>query len=371
MIHYIICVVDNYESTASYNRVRLICQGLLKNRVKTTLHLLKIKTYKNKLLRAFEMYIISHIRGSFSLFSLLMKVNKEDVVIVYSELSQFWIFPLFQRKTNLVIERTEYPYDEINDNRSKIANYYTRKNMEFLPYASSIITCSSYLKNYYQKYVMDIVVIPLVVDICEFSPKVNNHKEIGEYIAYCGSFDNNKDGLPILIDSFKLFHDSHPQMHLVLMGTGTENNINILKQKISSFGLSDYVIFTGRLSHEEVCAWLIHATILALARPNNKQAEGGVPSKVGEYLASGVPCVITKTGDLPNYLEDGVDCFLCEPDSAQAFADRLEDCYMSDRISVGRKGIEKARLFSEESQAKFLITYLKDKYGVNCIEYGS
>ena len=49
--------------------------------------------------------------------------------------------------------------------------------------------------------------------------------------------------------------------------------------------------------------------MLVLARPDNIQAKGGFPTKLGEYLATGNPVVVTKVGEIPNYLIDGVNAF--------------------------------------------------------------
>ena len=102
--------------------------------------------------------------------------------------------------------------------------------------------------------------------------------------------------------------------------------------------------------------------MLVLARPNNKQAEGGIPSKVAEYLACGVPCVITKTGDLPKYLHDGEDCFLCDPDDENIFFQRMVDCYNSDRTLIGCNAKKVVRQFNYIEQSSLLVDYLENKF---------
>lgn len=364
MIHYIIYGGKDYRASASYNRVRLVCDGLKASGINVKLHLLRLKGNKNRYLNLFARYVYSYIINLIHALSICYSVSKKDVVIFYGEFDFYWIFPLFGEKTNFVVEHNEYPYFMINDKYGVLNRYVSKKNLEYLKYASSVITCSSYLADFYHKYVNEIYIIPLIVSLEEFDkiPR-NNQSSFGEYIAYCGNFNNNKDGVPTLIDAFKLFHEKHPQMRLVLIGSGTDNNVNRFKAVIREYGLSDQVVFTGSLPHEEVGKWLVGATMLALARPDNLQAKGGVPSKVGEYLASGVPCVITKTGDLPNYLSDGVDCFLCEPDSAVRFSKRLEDCYMSDRELIGQKGQEAAKQFDYIYQSERLISFLMEQYG--------
>lgn len=369
MIHYILRSYPDYSSSASYNRVRLMAEGLSKNGAEVKINLLFFKNRKSKYLKILERFVFSYIRHLFQLLRLLKNVNKNDIVIIYDIIDQYWMLRIFGKKTNLVIELTEYPYYETNCEkrnilREKLLTFYNKQYLKCLKYASSVITCSSYLEKYYSRYIEDIFIVPLVVRLDEFvGGKNEKAAKFGDYIAYCGSFINNKDGLPILIDSFKLFHDSFPEVHLVLIGSGPEHVVKKIRKQVDEYGLADAIIFTGSLPHDEVVTLLSGATMLALARPNTRQAEGGVPSKVGEYLASGVPCVITRTGDLPNYLNDGIDCFLCEPDSVQAFAQRLKDCYMADKNKVGENARKAAEQFGNVHQNKRLINYFVSKYG--------
>ena len=367
MIHYILCCYPDFNSSASYNRVRLIKEGLLKNNVPATVDLLLIKKYRSRLLSVLETHLFAGIRHTFQLFRILCKVDKNDVVIIYDFINQFWMLRLFGKRTNLIVELTEYPFFERSNERKKIINryistFYVKRFLHYLKYASFLITCSSFLDKYYRKYNDEIFIIPLVVDVEEYNSSLANaHYNIGEYIAYCGSFTQNKDGLPILIEAFKIFHESHPKVKLVLIGSGPSKTVDDLKRIIDVYQLTDDVRLTGSLPHEEVRGWISGAKMLALARPNNRQAEGGVPSKVGEYLACGVPSVLTKTGDLPSLLKDGFECFFCEPDSPEAFARGLEECYSSENAQIRNNAKIAANRFSNIYQTKRLIDYLDRK----------
>ena len=56
---------------------------------------------------------------------------------------------------------------------------------------------------------------------------------------------------------------------------------------------------------------------MALARPTNKQAEGGFPTKLGEYLATGNTVVVTNVGEIGEFLHDKVNAFVSDPDSPE------------------------------------------------------
>ena len=152
---------------------------------------------------------------------------------------------------------------------------------------------------------------------------------------------NNKDGVSILIEAFKKIAPKYTDIKLYLIGdTSDKNEMAKLKRKVAEFDLQGRVVFTGRIDHAKMPAYLCNATLLALARPANKQAEGGFPSKLGEYLETGNPVVITKVGDIPEYLTDGENAFLCQPDSVEAFAEKLDYALSNPDIAkkIGRNG---------------------------------
>lgn len=167
----------------------------------------------------------------------------------------------------------------------------------------------------------------------------------GRYIAYCGDMSNNKDGVSILIDAFRMIAGNYPDLRLYLIGktSGVPECLGFMRQ-VENYKLRDRVIFTGKVSREAIPAYLCNATLLALARPANKQAEGGFPTKLGEYLAAGKPVVVTATGEIADYLVDGVSAFLAAPGDPAAFAAQLGRA-LADygaALKVGAKGKELA-----------------------------
>lgn len=362
MIHYIIQVSRNYNSSAGYNRVRLFVKGFEEKGVQVKLHKLIISSNYNVFQKIFFL-----IKNTIYLFNIAMSVGKGDVVVIYGETYFTYLYKLFSRKTNLVIERTEFPAYIINVNISRRGYKNSLKNIDGLKYARMLITCSSTLRYYYSQYVKDILISPLIVDISEFEEKMEVHENnnVGEYIAYCGNFDNNKDGIPNLIESFAIVKKKIPSLKLVLIGSGKKSVLENLYSQLKDKNIETDVIFTGLLPHNKVIDWLCGAKILALARPNTKQAEGGIPSKVGEYLSSGVPCVITRVGDLPMYLNDTIDCFLSDPDSPEKFAEKLLECYNSDNKKViGENAKKIARQFNYLNQVNVVYSEFKSKFNV-------
>ena len=64
-----------------------------------------------------------------------------------------------------------------------------------------------------------------------------------------------------------------------------------------NLGISDQTTFAGRVQRSEIPGYLAQASVLVLARPRSPLADAGMPSKVAEYLASGVPTILTRAGE--------------------------------------------------------------------------
>ena len=115
-------------------------------------------------------------------------------------------------------------------------------------------------------------------------------------------------------------------------------------QLIETLGLKDRVVFTGVVPAADMPQLLTNAAVLALARPDNLQAKNGFPTKLGEYLLTGNPVVVTKVGDIPLFLKDGESALLAEAGNSQEFADKL--CWALENPKeaqvIGKNGREVA-----------------------------
>lgn len=148
----------------------------------------------------------------------------------------------------------------------------------------------------------------------------------------------DKDGVYDLITAYGQICGEFPQSRLILIGSNQdkakmEKNLNALE----ALSCKENVIFTGLLNKKELIKWLTSAYCLALARPDNQQAKYGFPTKLGEYLATGRPVVITSVGDIPIYLKDGINAYVSAPDDPHAFAQKLRACF-SDELNAKRIG---------------------------------
>lgn len=352
-IYYIINVgVSNQKSNASVNRVRSIVEGINMNGGNAELILPYSKNYKFK--------IFNKINAIIKIFYLLFMSNRGDIFVLYGISSFLKILFLFKNKVKIFVEITEYPYSIINP-EFKSQSKVEQSTLKLFSKLDGFITCSYALKDYYRKYLKDapILIVPLIVKVSAFQKAVKAKERLYPYIGYCGSLDNNKDGVPNLIKAFSKIHFQFPKLKLLIAGGGSKKTIKELNSIIKEFEISDKVILIGKIDHIDIPSFLKGAKVLALARPDNKQAQGGVPSKIGEYLAAGVPTVLTNVGELPRYLKNGEDCFLIEPDSIDLFANGLVKALISSkREEISKHSLNTALRFDIKNQGKIISDFL-------------
>lgn len=163
--------------------------------------------------------------------------------------------------------------------------------------------------------------------------------------VYTGSLSERKDGVLSLVAAFRQLLDTHPDIRLDMYGHGYPHEAEAVRELIGRQDLADVVRLHAAIPASEVPAVLRGASALVLCRPSSKQATGGFPTKLAEYLAAGRPVVVTRTGDIGLYLENGVSAYLVPPDNVEAFAEGMrrvvDDPAEAERI--GRAGWEVGR----------------------------
>jgi glycosyltransferase involved in cell wall biosynthesis len=258
-------------------------------------------------------------------------------------------------------ERSEYPFLTNKPGPVFRLNLFIYLHLTCRMFDGMILITKA-LKEYFHKHLRKSAgsyILPMLVEVERFA-LATEMKPGFPYIAYCGSMEGEKDGVQDLVTAFSLIASDFPDVRLVLIGNSEFAGSEHLKNQISKTGLDHRIIFTGRIERDALPGWLKGAQALVLARPNNKQAEGGFPTKLGEYLATGRPVVVTRTGEIPEFLTHLKDAFLAEPGHPEDVAEKL-GMLLSDTDAaktVGMEGFETAkRCFGYKEQTKKMGDY--------------
>lgn len=257
-------------------------------------------------------------------------------------------------------ERTEHPgvigYKKVPFSPS--LNQYLRDCQK----CDALFVISTCLKNYFvEKGVSKekVVIINMIVDPSRYDGIVRKPSE--RYLAYCGVIYNNKDGVDDLIKAFAKVSPSHPDVKLyilgrIMKGEDMESNMKL----IDDYHLKEKIKLCGEVKADDMPQILKNAEVLVLARPDGLRARAGFPTKLGEYLMSGNPVVVTAVGDIPLFLKDQDSAFLATPGDMDEFAENINWC-LDNR--------EKAQLIGERGASvalkEFNYQHETDKI-INC-----
>ncbi len=307
----------------------------------------------------------------------LKKIEKDTVVWIGNSLINFKItnVKLKQHYIKYFMELNEYPDIHLHNNSTKyfwqksIANkqnnYFFKKTLHKL---DGLALMTNNLIDYYSKRVSkktNILYLPMTVALRRFNldlnyPKLNDlHKP---YIAFVGSMNNKKDGVNILIEAFAKIADTYTDLTLCIFGFWTYDSPNHQK-RIKDLGLQKRIVYSKPIASDDVTRLIMNAKILVLPRPDSYQAQGGFPTKLGEYLATSNPVISTRVGEIPNYLENNKSIFFCDPGSIDSLTKTLNYVLNNKEkaINVGNAGRKVAEtVFSSSIQGNRLNNFLKE-----------
>ncbi|MDZ4169159.1 MAG: glycosyltransferase [Coriobacteriia bacterium] len=161
--------------------------------------------------------------------------------------------------------------------------------------------------------------------------------------AYVGNLAHQE--VRYLIEIASLVRAAIPEFKLSIFGDATAETRDGLKRMVADRDLSDVVFVEPPVVPAEVPSVLAQADVLLLPRSRGEFSDAGFPNKLGEYLASGRPVVVTRVGDIPLYLVDSESAFLVEPDDVDGFAAAVVRALRSPLLGaeVGLRGSEVAR----------------------------
>ena len=376
---------------APQNRAMGICRGLVEQGHKVEVHIfapgrlnLPINHLKSQKYRSVPIFnhawrwapakgkikqIIGIAEGMLRTLAALARGQKHehyDYIFINNN-KNIYVLPIFIITrlfgARLVRELNEYPPYVLYPERSNYLARYIHSKTNFRWFDDFLIMTKTLIEFYrpLARKNARFMHLPMTVDLERFPCQDSVLSEANE-ITYCGDLSQTKDGVITLIEAFALIKDDYPKIKLRLLGSNKDSAYMVrLRRLIEDLKLGSHVDLAGYVHPEEIPAQLKKARLLVLSRPDSKQSQGGFPTKLGEYLASGVPVVVTAVGEIPDYLTDGVNAFIAEPGSAESFANAMRRALADDEfaLKVGLEGRETARAhFSHSTQGKMISEFL-------------
>lgn len=187
-----------------------------------------------------------------------------------------------------------------------------------------IITISSFLEKYYAKKGCNVLRIPPLVDLADTKWPVLVNAEIYSIttlrLVYAG-IPAKKDLLGNALRGLIILKDEGLVVELHLIGPSRKDVVECLDGECSVLDeLGTTIVFHGRISQSNVPSVLDVFDFSVLLRPIELYAQAGFSTKLVESLASGLPVITNKTGDIAEFVHDGIEGILLVDYSPSAFA---------------------------------------------------
>ena len=191
----------------------------------------------------------------------------------------------------------------------------------------------------------DITVIQNGVDLDAFTPPVAKDAELlSQYhlqgktvLGFLGSF-YRYEGLHLLVDALSLIKTSIPNIHLMLVGGGPEEEA--LKQQVKQLGIEELISFTGRVPHQQIDRFYSLVDLFVYPRESILLTEIVTPLKPLEAMAMGGLVAASNIGGHREMIESGINGSLFTAGSPEA----ISDCIISllkqpeQALQMQRKG---------------------------------
>ncbi|NOQ15578.1 MAG: glycosyltransferase, exosortase A system-associated [Methyloprofundus sp.] len=133
---------------------------------------------------------------------------------------------------------------------------------------------------------------------------------IGSFYAY--------EGIPLMLDALPAIIQQEPNICLLLVGGGPQEQI--IKEKVKQLNLEDYVIFTGRVSHDVVQDYYNQVDIFIYPRLSMRLTDLVTPLKPLEAMAQGRLVVASDVGGHKELITDKENGVLFKANDANSLA---------------------------------------------------
>jgi glycosyltransferase involved in cell wall biosynthesis len=321
------------------------------------------KRVKNKLLHGTEI-IISLFLTLISIYRENKKEKYDSIIVSTDHIFYLCCFSalkvLLGMKLIFIFDEYPIPIRKYLKNKIPKAKIYCYKII--LKFYAGYISMTDVLIEFYDAILFKSgIVISSITDISRFTPLnyKKNHKR--KNLTYLGNMELSKDNVDNIINAFATLVTDFNDIDLYLYGTPSIQDKEFLDSLIEKHHISDRVFFRFAL-YNEVPDVLYQSYILLSSQPQTKRASGGFPTKLGEYLATGVPVLLTNVGEISNYVTDRQEVYLSVPDSPLDYANKLRDILTNydEAIEVGKRGKKLIiESYSHVHAGKLIIEFIK------------
>lgn len=163
-------------------------------------------------------------------------------------------------------------------------------------------------------------VVMNLADTHLFSPCDPKEPGQGFRVVYHGTF-TERYGVDLLVRAAGLLRDRIDGLRIDLLGDGEQRAD--LMDLVDDLGVEDIVhLSQSMIPAEDLPAILSRANVGVVPNRSNIFTEGILPTKLLEYVAMGIPVIVSHTAGVAEYFDDAMVCFF-QPGRPDELADRI------------------------------------------------
>jgi|GEM_PF-566481 len=329
--------------------------------------------HRNKLVRAVS--ILSKFRKFYGFFTAQREILRKSktktydaIIISTDDITNLFFFSLITKhcKAKSIFIFDEFPTPIRHKLKKKIPVYKIYLYSKVLPLIDAYISISENLSLFYNNICSKPThILPIIVDTSRFDIDVQSNKVKGEekYLCYMGNMELAKDDVDNIIRAFSVIASEFEDVNLHLYGGPNNETKEYLNRIIGDLNLEKRCFLSGKITADKVPYVLKNAYVLVSSQPDTVRASGGFPTKLGEYLTTGVPALITDVGENAKYVKDRVHLFFAPPGDAKAYAAKLKMIMSnySEALKVARQGQKFVfNNFSHIETSRKLLAFISD-----------
>lgn len=202
---------------------------------------------------------------------------------------------------------------------------------EIVRRAGNIIIENQWAKAYYSK--MEIGVKPYFLPI-SISNSFREHRWsegiMTPHTIMCPAANYPIKGLHMLLKALTIVKEAYPDVRLYIPGTVLKDTKTLksklkqngydrlIKQLIVDFNLTENVVYTGRLTADEMAKKMAEVNCFAMTSSIENHS-----STLKEAMTVGTPCVSSYVGGVPEYAVDGENCLLYRFEDYEVLAQNI------------------------------------------------
>lgn len=178
-------------------------------------------------------------------------------------------------------------------------------------FVDGILPISEFIINKIRHFNRPYIKIPVVAEYDIV--KRSGNSVGGEYFLYC-VYAAYKRVILQIIDAYVKYNvNGDSGIKLVLVLSGSEEQIAVIKNHIKEIGCEACIIIKTKVPFKELLE--LYANALALIvplDPDNMQDTARFSQKIAEYLSSGRPIISNNVGEIRHYFTDRENIILCD-----------------------------------------------------------